>query len=298
MNGEENMEVILQTDKLAKQFGNQVLFSNTNLLIGKGKTVGLVGANGTGKSTLLKIIAGFMPPTSGKVIYDKKLRMNYIPDRFPKLNISMEELLPNIGIIDGLSQKECSEKLNLYYEKFQLTEMIRTPLKFLSKGSLQKVSVIQALLGKSDILLLDEPLSGQDMESQLLFIEEIKQCKREGMTILLACHEPYLIGQLADEVYRIHRHCWTKVSVEEFRHDTKVVIKISSNADTLQELLRSSQIRMLIKENDKETLIFCEKSQGAQLLEFLIHNNRNLIDYHEFGREEDYYNVKGAYELK
>lgn len=292
------MEIILRTDMLTKQFGNQVLFSNTNLLIEKGKTVGLVGANGTGKSTLLKMIAGFVPPSKGRVIFDKNLCLNYIPDRFPKLNLSMEEFLPSIGIIAGLSQKACCEKLNRYYEKFQVTEMIRTPLKFLSKGTLQKVSVIQALLGKSDILLLDEPLSGQDIESQMLFIDEIKQCKREGVTILLACHEPYLIGQLADEVYQIRGQNWTKANINEFRHDMKVVIKIAAGTENIHNILKSTQVRMCVKETDKEVILFCEKAKSTHVLEILLHNNTSLIDYHEFGREEDYLNVKGAYELR
>ncbi len=80
-------------------------------------------------------------------------------------------------------------------------------MKYLSKGTLQKVGVIQALLKIPDILILDEPLSGQDVQSQEMFVKLMKELNQGGMTLVMACHEKYLVEQLAQEVYQIDQGC-------------------------------------------------------------------------------------------
>ena len=90
-----------------------------------------------------------------------------------------------------------------YFHEFHLESMLGTPMKYLSKGTLQKAGVIQALLSKRDLLFLDEPLSGQDTLSQATLIRELKRRKEEGMSLIMACHETYLIEELADRIYEI-----------------------------------------------------------------------------------------------
>lgn len=90
-----------------------------------------------------------------------------------------------------------------YLHQFHLETMLKTPMKYLSKGTLQKAAVIQALLGKRDLMFLDEPLSGQDTLSQMTLIQELRERKEEGMALIMACHETYLIEELADRIYEI-----------------------------------------------------------------------------------------------
>lgn len=90
-----------------------------------------------------------------------------------------------------------------YLHQFHLETMLKTPMKYLSKGMLQKAAVIQALLGKRDLMFLDEPLSGQDTLSQMTLIQELRERKEKGMALIMACHETYLIEELADRIYEI-----------------------------------------------------------------------------------------------
>ena len=96
--------------------------------------------------------------------------------------------------------RDCMEN---YLHQFHLEAMLKTPMKYLSKGTLQKAAVIQALLGKRELMFLDEPLSGQDTLSQMTLIQELRRRKEEGMTLIMACHETYLIEELADRIYEI-----------------------------------------------------------------------------------------------
>lgn len=292
------MEVILKTEDLAMRFGEQLLFSNANLTFEKGKTIALIGPNGTGKSTLLKIIAGIVKPTKGNVIHNLNLRINYVPDRFPRLNLNMEELLTNMAVLDGLDDKESKEKLEYYYNLFQVKEMIHTPLKYLSKGSLQKVAVIQAFMGKSDILLLDEPLSGQDIVSQKYFIREVQQLQKKEVTIILSCHEPYIIDKLADKVYEIGHQVWREKKNGSLDYGEYAVILVQGHLEKLlQEWKMAKFLVEGIREEDK-TILFCKNSEAQTVLLQLLEEDFKICDYHMFGKEEDYIYVKSIHESR
>lgn len=292
------MEVIIRTEDLAIRFGNHLLFSNANLTFEKGKTTALIGPNGTGKSTLLKIIAGIVKPTKGNVSYDKNLQFNYVPDRFPKLNLNMKELLSNMAVLDGLDTEISQKKLKYYFDLFQVKEMVHTPLKYLSKGTLQKVAVIQAFMGKSDILLLDEPLSGQDIASQRYFIQEIKQLQKQGVTIVLCCHEPYLIDQLANKVYEIESQVWREKKKNLLDYADNSVVTVSGYPESLLKEWKAAKCPVRAFKDLDKTILFCNKIDAQKVLLQLLEEKNEIIDCHTFGREEDYVYVKSIHEFR
>ncbi|WP_167956710.1 ATP-binding cassette domain-containing protein [Anaerosporobacter faecicola] len=291
-----NEEDIIKIEDLSMRFNQHNLFDHTNITIKRGKTIAFLGANGTGKSTLLKIIAGIQKPTKGSVKYEKNIQMNYVPDRFPKLNITIEELLCELAVLDGIDEEASKKRREYYYTRFHMKDMTRTPLKYLSKGSLQKVSVIQALMGKSDLLLMDEPLSGQDLGSQQFFMEEIKKRKQEGITILLACHEPFFVSELADQVYEINNGIWREKKSSILNYTNCVMIEIIGACEELQKIWKLEGLAIEVHKESNQTRIICKKEQSQKILLQLIKEGLTILDYHAFGREEDYHYVTSLYE--
>lgn len=193
------MDSLLSASHISKKYGGNTVLKDVNLRIGKGETLALVGGNGCGKSTLLRILSGVTKPSSGAVSVLPGARAGFIPDRYEKINMTASAFLTHMAAMEGKDSKA----LERFYRMFFLEAMLDTPMKYLSKGTLQKVAVIQALLGERDILFVDEPLSGQDASSQANFVEEIKKRRKSGMAIIMACHEPYLIEELADSILQI-----------------------------------------------------------------------------------------------
>lgn len=200
----KNTDSIISISGLTKQFGHSVVLSDMNLQIKRGDSIAFIGRNGCGKSTLLKIIAGVLPYNKGSVTHNGKLKFCYVPERFPAMSLTVRKYITQIGAIAGLSKKNLVERSTQLFEAFFMNNMIDTPIRYLSKGTIQKVAVVQAFLTKPDILLLDEPVSGQDMTSQRVFIDIVNNLNREhGVTVLSSCHEDYMIKAIAKTVYEI-----------------------------------------------------------------------------------------------
>lgn len=284
------MSTILQLNNIGMQFGANELFKASNLVFEEGKTTALVGANGTGKSTLLRIILGYLKPTKGNIHCKNGLRFSYVPDRLPKFNLSMNELLTNLCEIEGFEKEEYQTKLAKYYYIFRVESMIHTPLKYLSKGSLQKVAVIQALIGKYDILVLDEPLSGQDVMSIQQFISIMKELHENGVTIILSCHEPYLVDAIADKVYVINNRYWKedKDRVKVGYHgeeacNTCVNITVACDQKSLPlefiKLLDKNYVRMVSLENET-TVLYVGRDNAQKILSYCIEYELEVLDLH------------------
>ena len=202
------MEELITLQNVSKNYGNKSVLNNINLSLLSGETLAIIGVNGAGKSTLLKVMAGLCCLSNGKRIERErkdKIKIGYVPEHFPKLNFTPYEYICHMGKMQGLSQANIYKVSEELFDIFNITSMKDTRIKFLSKGTIQKVAVVQAIIEKPDILLLDEPLSGQDIESQEKFIGILQKFKTEKICIALACHERYLVDKLADKVVTIEK---------------------------------------------------------------------------------------------
>jgi len=199
-----NNQIIIQLENVTKKFKKTTILENITLQIHQGQSIALVGHNGVGKSTLLRIIAKLTAINSGKITYNKPLLFHYVPEQFPRNNLTVREYLDLFCRIDNHDKEVRQARIEAFLADFFMSHMAETPLNYLSKGSLQKVGVIQALLTTPDVLLLDEPLSGQDTKSQRVFIQKIKDLLANGMTIIMSCHEPYLMNEISDTIVEIN----------------------------------------------------------------------------------------------
>ena len=222
------MEKQIEIINLKKSFGKHIILQDINLTISKGQSIALIGHNGCGKSTLLKILCGLTNYQKGKLEYTQKLKFNYVPENFPKMAITAREYINSIGLIEGLSNDYVEKRSDELFHAFLMEEMVDNSIRNLSKGTMQKVSVIQAVLSKPDILLLDEPLSGQDVNSQKVFIDMINQMNEDGVTIVMSCHEDLLINAVAKTVYEIKNkniYMSNKKEIKDTNYDVMIFRK-------------------------------------------------------------------------
>lgn len=180
------MEVV----KLYKKYGKKNVLENITFQIEKGKCIGFIGANGCGKSTLFRILAGVEKADSGKILVDEKGygKIGYVPQE----NAFLEELTvaDNIDLFAALGSKKAdADYRKELCSRFSIQKFEKERINRLSGGMKKRVSIVCALLHQPEILILDEPSAALD----LIFKEELKACIKEftneGGSVLLSSHD-------------------------------------------------------------------------------------------------------------
>lgn len=200
------MRKLVELEKINKNYLKKQVLRDISLSIEEKQITALLGGNGTGKSTLLRVIAGIEQPSSGRIVYsDKHSRIGYVPERFPKhLRFTPREYLHYMGKISGIPKENLHERIEYYLHRFQLEELNNHRIMELSKGNIQKVGIIQAILNKPDLLILDEPLSGLDYQAQQGLVEVLVELRDEGSSIVLSYHESNIFESAIDRTYYLH----------------------------------------------------------------------------------------------
>ena len=199
------MQTVIHLQQISKKYGEKHVLREITQSFAEGSATAFVGHNGCGKSTLLKVLSGLIRPTRGRVQYDRPLTIHYVPEKFPATHLTAEQYLLHMGMIDGLPKNQLTDKIRQLAEDFYMIEHLQSRMSTLSKGTLQKVGVIQALLTMPDVLLLDEPLSGQDVDAQKVFVETVNELKKRGITLFMSCHEPELVAAITERAYTIEQ---------------------------------------------------------------------------------------------
>lgn len=172
--------------------------------IARGQVIGLLGTNGAGKSTTLKIAAGLLSPTRGRVIITPNSQTAYVPERPPLIpNWTVRQFLRHVCTLQGLDITIQQQSIERVMTQCQLSEILDKACATLSKGNQQRVALAQALLPQPDILLLDEPTSGLDPQQIHAFRELLLTLKSET-AIVLSSHIMQEVTALCDTAIVIH----------------------------------------------------------------------------------------------
>ncbi len=191
---------------ITKEYDNVIAVKDINLKIDSGELVVLKGVSGSGKSTILSLIAGINRPTVGEVIVDSK-RVSKLQDRFASLYrresigfiFQRYNLIPNLTVTDNiltplipinLREDEVNKRLDRVLKQFNIVEKRDIVVKNLSGGEQQRVAIARALINNPKVIIADEPTANLDEKLSLSFIDIIKNLKDRKKTIIIATHDP------------------------------------------------------------------------------------------------------------
>jgi len=186
-----------------KRYGGHAVLTKVDVSLRRGEAVALWGANGSGKSTLLYMLGGLSTLSEGRRIIANAPRgpvIGFAPDRLPSLRFGCADYVRQLGELRGMSRRDAADRVQALLERFGMAAHARVQLRHCSKGMLQKVNLMQALLPEPELLLLDEPLSGLDASTQAELASLLTRLKAEGIAIAFATHEPELAAQVADRM--------------------------------------------------------------------------------------------------
>ncbi len=180
---------------------NLTIFEGANINIPKDKITVLVGLNGVGKTTLLKIIAGIIKPQKGSVIRNSK-ELFYLPQRIKyPTHITLLEYIESSFYKKNWKwflNKDEKQKIDEILELLELSDKKGTLIENLSSGELQKANIALGLVSCADTLLLDEPTSNMDLINQIKVLDILKKLTNKGITILVVLHDLNLGASYGD----------------------------------------------------------------------------------------------------
>ena len=204
---------MIEVRELTKLYHHKVALDEVSMIIHPGQVFGLIGPNGAGKTTLIRLLNQIIAPTKGFIKVNGSFlnvqhvrSFGYLPEErglFREMKVL--DHLVFLGKLRGLSTFESKNASLHWLEKFDMTAWSNRKISTLSKGMAQKVQFIGSVLHNPAILILDEPLSGFDPLNVDLLLEQMRNFKNEGKTVIFSTHNMNSVDELCDEVALIHQ---------------------------------------------------------------------------------------------
>ncbi|WP_339179000.1 ABC transporter ATP-binding protein [Oceanobacillus sp. FSL W7-1293] len=265
------MKQLIELRHINKKYGKKTILYDMSLSMNEKQIIAILGGNGSGKSTFLRIAAGVERPDSGQIVYaDKNIRTGYVPERFPNyLRFTPNEYLHYTGRISGISEDGIKQRISSLLHRFQLDKWSDRRISTLSKGNIQKVGIIQAILPQPELLILDEPLSGLDFPAQQELILILGELRERGTSILLTYHEAPVFEEIVDQTYYIKAGRLTEERIQEKDAVKLIEVKGLKDKDVQEwneilhkERRENSMLLYVNSENSDQILSRILKLQG------------------------------------
>jgi ABC-2 type transport system ATP-binding protein len=204
---------IVKLEHVRKAYDTKVAVADLSFTIEPGSMFGLLGPNGSGKTSSIRMMIGITVPDSGTVNLfgepfkrDHLKRVGYLPEErglYKKMKV-MDQLI-FLGQIHGLDATTASKRAHVWCEKMEITEAIPKKTEELSKGMQQKIQFIAALLHDPDLVIMDEPFSGLDPVNAALLMDTLVDLRKQGKTILFSTHRMDQVEKICDAIALISR---------------------------------------------------------------------------------------------
>lgn len=257
---------MIKVENLTKRYAGQTAIKDLSFEVGKGEIMGFLGPNGAGKTTTMRILASFMPPTSGRAsvagfdIFTQSLQarshLGYMPENVPLYNdMRVTEYLEYRSALKGVPHRKVDERVGDVKELCGLKDVEKKLIGTLSKGYRQRVGLADALLHEPDLLILDEPTIGLD-PNQIRQVRELIKNLGKQHTILLSTHILPEVEMTCSRVIIIHRGqiqaCDTPANLlGQIRQAGGVVVEAKVGTDNgAEELKKISGVRDVTAASD------------------------------------------------
>lgn len=262
----------IKVESITKSFGTNNVLKGITLTTQSGKALGILGRNGAGKTTAIRIIMGVFEPDSGKVLIDgapinrQKIGIGYLPEErglYPK-KVILEQLI-YFGMLKNMSKKDTIKSAEYWLERLQMSEHKLRRLDTLSKGNQQKIQLAATLIADPAIVILDEPFSGLDPVNAMLLKDIVKELIGKGKLVLFSSHQMNYIEEFCNDIAILNGgEIVLSGAIKDIKrsYDRSKIIVISHDVAKIKSFLNEDSTL----EGDKLTVKLKSASDKGQLL--------------------------------
>src|SRR3984885_3723383 len=247
---------MLELENVSKSYRGIPAISNVSFRVNAGEVVGYLGANGSGKSTTVKIITGLLQPNEGRVLFQGnnmrddlvgfRAALGYVPEEAHLYTyLSGIEYLQLVARLRGLQEREIQIKATRLLRLLGLESWRHSPISMYSKGMKQRVLIAAALMHDPKLLIFDEPLSGLDVLSSRLFKDLLLELTAAGKAILYISHVLEVVEQVCDRVVVLAKG---KILADASPSDLTRLMKLESLEHAFAQLVQQEDTKSLARE--------------------------------------------------
>ena len=268
---------MISVSNLSRSYGSTLAVDKVSFQITNGEVVGLLGHNGAGKTTIMKMITGFIEPSSGSVEVDGLVlgestvgiqkKIGYLPENCPVWpEMRVTDYLIYQAKLHLVEEAMIGSLVSEAIEKTRLTEKATARIDTLSRGYRQRVGVAQALLHKPDILILDEPTNGLDPNQILQMRELIKELAKSS-TVIVSTHVLQEVQAICERVLILRGGQLVLDSkIKDLQSENKIIFNFQpSESDVATMLSESPMVKKVEKVQNSETTSFRVEVQKAEI---------------------------------
>ena len=249
---------MLRVENLTKKFAEKIALKNISFEVKPGVITGLLGPNGAGKTTTMRLLSGFLSPSSGSIQYKNyqvprdiefiQARLGYLPESAPLYpDMLVGEYLEYIANIRGMNSQSIPSSIEKMVELCELKDHFTTPISYLSKGFKQRVALAGTLIHDPELIILDEPTSGLD-PNQISHIRNLIKSLAKDRTLILSTHILQEVEDICDDVIIINSSRIVANSrVRDLHRGNQIFVSIKGEKNVIQKFLSEYEISDLIE---------------------------------------------------
>ena len=255
---------MLQVTALERRYGDFVAVKDVNFTINHGEIVGLLGHNGAGKTTIMKMLSGYLEPCNGSIIIDDidlqsapnqiQKNLGYLPENLPVYpEMTVIDYLDYAADLKGLENQKKQIEIRRVIVETDISDKLLSPISTLSRGYKQRVGVAQAILGNPKLLIMDEPSNGLD-PGQTQHMRELIRAVSNHATVILSTHIMQEVEALCDRVLIINDgHLVVDKRLDELRNSNLISLKTDMPLKQLENEIKTIEsivkIEMITSDN-------------------------------------------------
>lgn len=278
----------IEAQGISKSFGDVQALKNLNFTIDSGKALGLLGRNGAGKTTAIRILLGILPSDNGKVlINNKELNFNqksfgYLPEeRGLYLKFTVKNQLLYFASLYGMRKNNALESIKYWLDRFEISEYLNKKVETLSKGNKQKIQLIVAIMHNPDVIILDEPFSGLDPVNVETFKIVIRELLNKGKTLIFSSHRMADVEEFCDDIIMLKKgETILQGNLEKIKEDYGVKALIIEGEKGIEDILKIEEVNSYKYENGKFIVDIRDIKKGKEILRKITNKDLDVNGFY------------------
>ena len=274
----------LKIENVSKSFGRKLVVDNISLELNKPGVFGLLGTNGAGKSTTIRMLLGIIKKDKGTITWNdkevdrKKVNFGYLPEErgvYPKVKII--DQLKYFAELKGMEKEDAIKSINKWAKTLKVEEYLEMPAEKLSKGNQQKIQFMTCVIHNPELIVLDEPFSGLDPVNTEILKNIIIDLVKKGKYIIMSAHEMHTIEEFCTDILILNKgKTVLKGNIKDIKKTYKANRLVIETEEDITKVIENKKLEIENSHDNLYIIKIKEEKEGYELLQDLTKEKINI----------------------